>query len=646
MALQFHADLLYSNPLSKGLKVRERDRFVRKQLATYLEHLRADGFIKTTVRYKDAANSFLRGFFSRNGQLFYEPTDDVLSTPMKRCVLALVGRDLANETDMLAIRFIKRWLRYLSKFPLARPDLRRPAEAAWTARQESPTEITAPTRVFEEVRRIVSWLIDLKPNYVGNHGPGSTSNGAKTVPDKNQDYYPTRQTLQITRFHVDNVTYGEHLIRQAAWMVVFKDVGSLRPITMEPVEMQYAQQGLKYDLYQQIDDPRYDNAASDFIRFSDQGYSQVAAIEGSRLSNDWRKPSTIDLSAASDHLSVLIICNLFSGNLLHDLMCGRSHEVRLGKKKVVELSMYGGMGSALTFPVQTLVFCALTVYATLQELYLREFGVEATIDDLFECYIRYEGLFGLAKSVVRSIRIYGDDIACPDIAAERLMKLLESFGLRVNHQKSFTGDSPVRESCGVYALAGYDITSKLLRVPDSGQVMDGAQYEALRSMANEAFLMGDLTLYRAVVKHMESTEVFMSSRESKRVFQRSPRLYPRDKWELDRPKLLFEEFSGQSSHEDVAVGILSTRGSTPTKMIRTHDDHMAFTTYFVETPTERDLQSEYYHLTVNYRLMAQDRPSIEKHGSIPKGTRLKPRIATLSVSSRRGSFMDWGWAPS
>jgi hypothetical protein len=645
-ALSAHASSLYENPLSRGLKARERDRYVRAQLKTYHILLESKGFIQTTLDFKDTAHAFLESLSASNGRMFYTQHSSIVGTPMELASRTLVGRDLNNAADIQTIQFIYEWLVYLSKMPLERPDLLGPAETAWIERQESPRAFTASQDVIEEVRRIVSFLYEPTFTLVGNHGPGSTANGAKTVPEKNADYKPTIQSMELTRFHVDNIQYGKHLIRQCVWTAVFKDVGSLRPITMEPVETQYAQQGAKFDIYSQIDDPDSTHPISHFIRFSDQQPSRNAALRGSLISSYRYKPSTIDLKNASDRVLVDVVVALFTGNFLHVLLAGRSWRCRIGKKRSIELAMYGGMGSALTFPVQSIIFCALAIYAALKEHYKVEYGVEGSIDDLFEVYMCGDELRKKYRYIWDNIRIYGDDIAIPDYAAERLIKLLSDFGLEVNTRKSFVGASPVRESCGVYAVAGTDITPRRYRIPDSGQVMDGAKYEATRSAANDAFLCGKRIMYKTFVRSMTNADFFMSSKEQRRKFQRS-KLYPGEKFPLGRPQIVFEAFNGQDKPSDVVVGLLSSRPTVPTENVRTHEKVRACTTYFVESVSEKDLLSEYYHLTINYRQMCvKDRDSIEDHGSIPKGTRLKLRIATLSTPSRRGRFMDWGWAPS
>jgi len=652
-ALQFHAAKLYSNPLSRDLRVREQNRFVRQQLACYATLVDNHGFVEATTILKDIAHTFLLNLSSRDGKLVYEFDESISRTPMKGAAQTLRDRYL-TEADIPTIQYIYEWLTYLSKFPLNRPDLRGPAETAWIDRQENPWKITASQEVLVSLRRVVNWLVDETPlrmidenlTFVGNHGPGFTASGAKTVPEKNLDYRPTLQTRQLTRFHVDDIFYRDHMPRMAKWAAVFKDVGSLRPITQEPTEMQFAQQGLKDALYRVIDDPESALPVSKFIRFRDQQPSRAAAIAGSRMTMDWRKPSTIDLRAASDRLLVELVCEVFSGNLLHLIMAGRTWGCRIGKKRSVEFAMYGGMGSALTFPVQSIVFCALAVYATLKELYKREYGCEGTIDDLFDVYIGPHGLNSRAAQVSKSIRVYGDDLAVPDFAATRLIELLQACGLEVNTKKSFLGNSPVRESCGVYAVAGYVITPKRLRFPDSGQVMDGAQYEAIRNLANDAFLRGEVVLYRALVRFALHQPKFMSSKEAKRRSQRGGRLYPGDLFQVKEANLLFEQYDGQLAAEDVRVGFLSLRGSESTHTVRIHDTVKAFSTFFVETETVRDQDSEFYHLTVNYRSMAESEgKSSERHGSIARGIRLKTRNAALMLSQHERSKMVWGWAP-
>lgn len=638
-AVEYHAILLYDNPLAENLTIAERDRFVREQLRSYEELLDCYGLIKTTMLFKKIASSFLESFLVTDDGLLYIPDEDIIYTPMYRSAMTLFGRIVdVTGGDRDTIQFILSWLLFLSKIPLGRPDLSETAETAWIDRQVNPRPILASSDTLAALRRLVGWLVEIEPTGIGNHGPGSTSNGAKTVPTKNSDYRPTYQSIQLTRFHVDDVDYELGKQRPCVYVDVHKDIGSRRPITKEPVETQFAQQALKFDLYRSIDDDP-DMPAGKFIRFSDQTPSQECAIRGSLEFPIGIKPSTIDLSSASDYLSVDLVTELFSGNLLHLLMSGRTPNCLVGNK-TIELSMYGGMGSALTFPVQTIIFTACAVLATVMEDSYLTTGVSFDPDFTLSDYLDWNGFRPQYKKYERNIRVYGDDICIPDFAAQRLVSLLQSLGLVVNVRKSFIGRSPVRESCGIYALLGQDITPKRFRLLAKDGDIDAHTYETIRTFANEAFHMGWKNLNRALIRHVRDTPKHMSSSIVRRRIRRG-KAYPDQRQE--KPSLLFEEDRGRDDY----IGFISTRSTKPSVLLSLHEQVYGHTTFIVETETTRDDSSEYYHLTVNYRQMEYTSrgSSSEAHGSIPSGVRLNKRNAVRTVSHRPTRSMVWGWAP-
>jgi hypothetical protein len=94
------------------------------------------------------------------------------------------------------------------------------------------------------------------------------------------------------------------------------------------------------------------------------------------------------------------------------------------------------MGSALCFPVESIVFWALAV-ATCYE-YLNSGGYDAG-DPRKEIYT------------------FGDDIIVPQEYASVVMDQLERFWLIFNKEKSFVR-GPFRESCGCDAFLGTDVT--------------------------------------------------------------------------------------------------------------------------------------------------------------------------------------------
>jgi hypothetical protein len=133
--------------------------------------------------------------------------------------------------------------------------------------------------------------------------------------------------------------------------------------------------------------------------------------------------------------------------------------------KVIKLAKYASMGSALCFPIESMVFTTL-VFLGIQKVYptLRPWDIVNN----------FQGL----------VRIYGDDIVVPVRAAQSVVQTLEAYGLRVNDTKSFwTG--MYRESCGKEYFAGVDVTIAKLRhvLPDVQKPIAGQEQEIVSSVA-------------------------------------------------------------------------------------------------------------------------------------------------------------------
>jgi hypothetical protein len=102
------------------------------------------------------------------------------------------------------------------------------------------------------------------------------------------------------------------------------------------------------------------------------------------------------------------------------------------------LRKFSTMGSALTFPIQSIVFAILTVWA----LRLHD-GTHNTLSGVEESF--------------REVTVFGDDIIAPTRALSAIKLVFHELGLKINASKTF-GGSFFRESCGCDAFKGYDVT--------------------------------------------------------------------------------------------------------------------------------------------------------------------------------------------
>ncbi len=228
-----------------------------------------------------------------------------------------------------------------------------------------------------------------------------------------------------------------------------------RLICAEPVAHQWMQQGIRGWLEERIDRTVLGRSVS----LRNQEYSREGAL---RASIDGHS-CTIDLSAASDRLSCRLVEYVFQGSeVLDGIHACRtkllSQTLSAEHPRVLKLKKFSTMGSALTFPVQSIVFAILTVYA------LRV--AEGREDD----WSNWEADFD-------RVRVYGDDIIAPTHAYSAITSLLSECGLKVNNAKSYS-EGFFRESCGMDAFMGVDVTpARLLETYDGSATSMAATVE-------------------------------------------------------------------------------------------------------------------------------------------------------------------------
>jgi hypothetical protein len=216
-----------------------------------------------------------------------------------------------------------------------------------------------------------------------------------------------------------------------------------RLISIEPSYNQFVQQALQLRLKALLEEG---NFACSYMH---QSHNQRMALEGSVSGN----VSTMDLSEASDRVGLALVEELFGFNpqFLRYLRLSRSRFVQLPDDRLVLLNKFASMGSALTFPIESMVFMTLVVTVL--------------------CRMRGD----FSDRTIRSYRkrsdtlsIYGDDIIVPVDAYPHVVQSLTSLGMKVNGSKSFHTGS-FRESCGVDAFAGRVVTPAYARayLPES-----------------------------------------------------------------------------------------------------------------------------------------------------------------------------------
>jgi hypothetical protein len=203
-------------------------------------------------------------------------------------------------------------------------------------------------------------------------------------------------------------------------ILVPKDSRGPRLISCEPVDFQWIQQGLGRAIVEHVEH-HYSTRFNVF--FTDQSPNQRGALLGSMKGGY----ATLDLNEASDRVSTDLVHLLFPDNLVDYLDACRSSSTVLPDGRILKLRKFAPMGSCLCFPI-----LALTIWAILT--------AAAPDGDTQE-----------------SILVYGDDVIVPTHYASNAMSILESFGLKINRDKSCTSGF-FRESCGTDAFKGVNVT--------------------------------------------------------------------------------------------------------------------------------------------------------------------------------------------
>jgi hypothetical protein len=260
-------------------------------------------------------------------------------------------------------------------------------------------------------------------------------------------------------------------------ITVPKTLSTPRIIAVEPTVMQYAQQGLHDSFFRAVNSLPIGRVMSWASQVPNQELARLGSfhIGTSFFRGSEGGYATLDLSDASDLVDSSLVQDMVRGYplLREAVMAMRSTHANVDGK-LYKLAKYASMGSALCFPIESIVFTILT-FMGLQKVYPT---------------VRPQNLI---KRFSGSVRIYGDDIIVPVIAAQSVVQTLEAFGLRVNNTKSFwTG--MYRESCGKEYFCGRDVTIAKARteIPSTRKPIAGQEKEIVSTVAlrNNLFAKG------------------------------------------------------------------------------------------------------------------------------------------------------------
>jgi len=331
---------------------------------------------------------------------------------------------------------------------------------------------------------------DLISESPGKYGPGATAEHLKpnarfsslTWYERCEPYFPSDSFLVSRPDRTDilaNVTYLDEDNELPVRVVqVPKTLKTPRTISVEPAHMMLIQQSVCDFLYTVLESGFL---GFNSIRFTDQTVNRELARVGSLDG----QLSTIDLSDASDLVSNQLVGRMLktAPSLRDYVMAARSRRARLPDGNILVLNKYASMGSALCFPIESMLFLTIVVCALVEHSGKRPSA-------------------RLVRDLCKKIAIYGDDIVVPSETAPGVVAMLEDFGLRVNRNKSFfTG--LFRESCGGDYYQGHDVTPVYVRhLNNPGQRLTGTQLVSSISLSNQFYMKGLWHVAQSIRDHL------------------------------------------------------------------------------------------------------------------------------------------------
>lgn len=379
-----------------------------------------------------------------------------------------------EQGDVYAARRLIQLTSYTSRLTLHDIDLTDECLIDYMRTEESFDSYVSSNLVSSLNNIIKRWMKSFDPTRMRfQHGPGGVAGHGRTS--------LTVKYKDLTRDSLLDYAFGDKLVttdgitstcdRISQTIFVPKSYKTFRTISMEPATLQYCQQGIWREIDRVVGSSRF---LRDRIGFHEQERNQRLAMEGSLD----RNYATIDLSAASDSVSYDLVKRVFRGTKLYRyIVATRSSRTLLPDGRLIDLKKFAPMGSALCFPIETLIFASVCHFVT------REHGVNGDYS------------------------VFGDDIIVPTQCAEDIMLTLQILGFRVNREKSFFDpECWFRESCGAEFCDGFDVTPLKVSRKYNAKQLD-VQATGLVDLSNECYKRGYRNLRQFFICKLRSYDL-------------------------------------------------------------------------------------------------------------------------------------------
>lgn len=361
----------------------------------------------------------------------------------------IVGVNRQNSYSYMRFRT---FLVFLTRLNLRHKDLEVQAKERFVTNLSfSPARTTGLEPIITDWFRSADCCLD----HWCHHGPGRVAELTRaecTITSK----YSVFKSDQLLDYCHPPFDCSKGLDRTSRMICVAKSFDKYRTICSEPAILQWCQQGVSHYLCEAIKKASLRRHVDLNCQDSNRLLSQQGSIDGSF--------ATIDLSNASDSIRWDLVRDSFRHTpFLRYFYACRSRQVVVDGVRH-DLSVFATMGSALTFPVECIIFSAI---------------VEQVFDEMD------------IPGRNRIYRVYGDDIVCPEFLYQKLVNRLEEYGFSVNNSKSFSSSANLfRESCGGEYIQGDDVTP--IRISRrfeglSDLLHQSARYECITELANRCY---------------------------------------------------------------------------------------------------------------------------------------------------------------
>lgn len=326
--------------------------------------------------------------------------------------------------------------------------------------------------------------------HIPNHGNGATA--TKVLQNQKYNWSTWHHRLETFFPSSSFCYYNENAFLDQSQAIAYSDPEQEQPVRVvfvpktlktprvigiEPACMQYTQQSLLTIIVDQLEKHPLTRGS---LNYTDQTINAKLALSSSKDCT----LATLDLSEASDRVHHVLVMRMLQSvpNIQGAVFACRSTRATLPSGKTIQLEKFASMGSAMCFPIESMVFYTILVEREIHRL-------------------RLPLKQGSVEIVKRNLFVYGDDLIIPVGLVPSATLALSQFGLKVNSRKSFSKGN-FRESCGVDAYDGVDVTSVYLRRPIPHSRRDVSGVVSFAAFGNQLFKKG---FFRAA-DHVE--EVF------------------------------------------------------------------------------------------------------------------------------------------